>query len=155
VRARIASRRARSPVHRDGRSRELQYAPHPEAPTRFVKVLAALASGIALAHDRRAVTSRELRFVLRVALDCIPPLRRQVIDTLLRDAMATRRDRGLRVKEIAKSGRCSISAVRRALEDLYALRVVKRREEKVEFRWYLETEFVEVIRMAFAGTETP
>jgi hypothetical protein len=58
--------RARSGVHRDGWKRELEYAPEPEAPTRFSKVLWALASGIARAHDSATVTGRELRLVLRV-----------------------------------------------------------------------------------------
>src|SRR6266516_1232878 len=145
--------RARSPVHRDGRGRELQYAPVAEAPTRFVKVLASLGSGIALAHDSRVVGRRELRLVLRVALDCVPPIRRQVIDALLHDGMARAHDRGLRATVIAKGARCSLSAVRRALEDLHALRVVRRRKGQPEFTWCLKEQFIGVMRILFTGRE--
>lgn len=70
--------RARSPVPRHGRSRDLEHAPDPEAPTRFAKTLQAHAKGMALAHDSRRVTDRELAIVERVALDCLttsPPRR--------------------------------------------------------------------------------
>jgi hypothetical protein len=51
--------RARSPVVRDG-NRKLEFAPEPEAPTRFPKVLRTLAQGIALAFDSAEVTAREV-----------------------------------------------------------------------------------------------
>src|SRR5262249_58128390 len=74
--------RARSGVQRDRWRRDLDYAPEPEAPTRFAKVLLALASGLAVAHDSPAVTPHELRLVLRVAVDCLPLIRHRVIAAL-------------------------------------------------------------------------
>src|SRR5213076_1704531 len=75
--------RARSGVQRDGYKRELEYAPEPEAPTRFAKVLLSLAVGIACAYDAPTVTDRELRLVLRVALDSLPVIRRRAIEALV------------------------------------------------------------------------
>jgi hypothetical protein len=112
--------RARSGVQRDGWKRELEYAPEPEAPTRFAKVLAALALGIAMAHDSPAVTGREQRLVLRVALDCLPLIRRRVIAALVEQTITEEGDR-LSTSAIAGAAQFSTTAIRRALEDLQAL----------------------------------
>jgi hypothetical protein len=79
--------RARSGVVRDGCKRDLEYAPEPEVPTRFAKVMLALARGIALAYDGDVVTEREIRLVFRVALDCLSIIRRQVIAALVQGAI--------------------------------------------------------------------
>jgi hypothetical protein len=115
--------RARSGVQRDGWKRELEYAPEPEAPTRFAKVLASLASGIALAYDSETVTERELRLVLRVALDCLPLIRRRVIGALVEQTITEDEDR-LSTSAIAGAAQFSTTAIRRSLEDLQALEVV-------------------------------
>jgi len=116
--------RARSGVQRDGYRRELEYAPEPEAPTRFAKVLLALASGIALAYDSPAVTDRELSLVLRVALDCLPLIRHRVIAALVQGTIASDEEGRLSTSEIAGTAQFSSAAVRRALEDLQALEVL-------------------------------
>jgi hypothetical protein len=115
--------RARSGVQRDGWKRELEYAPEPEAPTRFAKVLASLASGITLAYDSETVTERELRLVLRVALDCLPLIRRRVIGALVEQTITEDGDR-LSTSAIAGAVQFSTTAIRRALEDLQALEIV-------------------------------
>lgn len=111
--------RARSPVERDA-NRNLSYAPEPEAPTRFTKVLKSLAQGIALAHDAARVTEREMRLIVRVAFDSLPPIRRAVL-------LALSRNREASVAQLAEAvaPHCSSTSVRRALEDLQALGVVQ------------------------------
>lgn len=116
--------RARSGVQRDGYKRELEYAPEPEAPTRFAKVLMSLASGIALAYDSPEITKRELRCVLRVALDCLPLIRHRVIGALVKCTISDDADGRVATAAIAGAAQFSSSAVRRALEDLQALEVV-------------------------------
>lgn len=116
--------RARSGVQRDGYRRELEYTPAPEAPTRFAKVLLALASGIALAYDRPTVTGRELGVVLRVALDCLPAIRHRVIAALVTGPLESGTDEELSTSTIAEATKCSSAAIRRTLEDLQALDVV-------------------------------
>jgi hypothetical protein len=136
--------RARSPVRRGGSNRELLYAPEPEAPTRLAKSLLSLASGIALAFDSPSMGKRELRLVIRVAFDCLPGLRHRIIDVLLRDHEVPG-ERGLPAPEIAKALRSSPTAVRRALEDLHALRVVRRRKVGAEFHWRVREQYTEVL----------
>jgi hypothetical protein len=117
--------RARSGVVRDGYRRELEYAPEPEAPTRFAKVLLSLASGIAVARESDAIGEDELRLVLRVALDCLPVIRRQVIAALVTGPVDIPvGDEPISTSTLAGVAKVSTVAIRRALEDLQALGVV-------------------------------
>ena len=117
--------RARSGVVRDGYRRELEYAPEPEAPTRFAKVLLSLASGIAVARDSETIGDDELRLVLRVALDCLPVIRRQVIAALVTGPVdVPLGDEPISTSALAGVAKVSTVAIRRALEDLQALGVV-------------------------------
>jgi hypothetical protein len=117
--------RARSGVVRDGYRRELEYAPEPEAPTRFAKVLLSLASGIAVARDSDVLGDDELRLVLRVALDCLPVIRRQVIAALVTGPVdIPTGDEPVSTSALAGVAKVSTVAIRRALEDLQALGVV-------------------------------
>ena len=116
--------RARSAVVREGYSRELQYAPEPEAPTRFAKVLCALAGGIARAYDSPKITDRELHLVGRVALDCLPLVRRRVIAVLVEQTIHS--GDALVLYEVVKAAGGATGVVRRTLEDLEALGVVRR-----------------------------
>jgi hypothetical protein len=136
--------RARSGVHRDGYKRELDYAPEPEAPTRLAKGLATLASGIALAYDSEAVGDREMRLVLRVALDCLPVIRRRVIAALVNGSIATNGDGTLLTRQIADPAGCSTSTIRRTLEDLHALEIVDCDKEGSADRWSLRPQWVEI-----------
>jgi hypothetical protein len=139
--------RARSGVQRDGWKRELEYAPEPEAPTRFAKVLASLASGIALAYDSPTVASRELRLILRVALDCLPLIRRRVIGALVEHTITEEGDR-LSTSAIAGEAQFSTPAIRRTLEDLQALEVAvchKAGAGKAD-QWALADPWTEVFR---------
>lgn len=116
--------RARSGVIRNGYRRELEYAPEPEAPTRFAKVLRGLACGIALAHDRNEVTLADLGYVLRVALDSLPDVRRRVITVLAEETITSEENGELATSKIVGMTQFSTSTIRRTLEDLQALRVV-------------------------------
>jgi hypothetical protein len=116
--------RARSGVIRDGYRRELEYAPEPEAPTRFAKVLRSLTCGIALAHDRDTVVDDDLGYVLRVALDCLPDVRRRVISALVETAITAGEGGELSTSNIVSMAQFSSATIRRTLEDLQALRVV-------------------------------
>ena len=100
--------RARTPVARD-HQKELLYPPQPEAPTRLAQQLCQLAKGSARLARRSVVTERDIRLVRRVGFDCIPPIRRQLLDALI----AGRKDL------LAKSTR---SYLRQDLEALGLLR---------------------------------
>lgn len=103
--------RCRSAVERDGYSREVLLVPEAEAPGRLALVLLRLLNGL------RAIgcpAGEAWRLVTKSALDCMPALRRSVLDALMaRTGPAS-------TTEIAEAiGYPSITA-RRALEDLAA-----------------------------------
>ena len=74
--------RARTSVARDNH-KELLYPPQPEAPTRLAQQLCQLAKGSARLARRSVVTDRDIDLVRRVGFDCIPPIRRQLLDALI------------------------------------------------------------------------
>ena len=74
--------RARTQVPRD-RSKEIIYTPEPEAATRLAQQLCQLAKGSALLVGRTAVEGEDFDLVQRVAFDCIPATRRQVLDHVI------------------------------------------------------------------------
>jgi hypothetical protein len=139
--------RARSGVIRDGRQRDIDYAPEPEAPTRFAKVLHSLASGISVAYDSDEVGEREMSLILRVSLDCLPVIRRRVIAALAAGAI-TEDESGLSTSRISGAAQFSTTSIRRALEDLQALEVVqghKMGQGRAD-EWQLDERWVEVFK---------
>jgi hypothetical protein len=136
--------RARSGVQRDRSKRELEYAPEPEAPTRFAKVLLALAGGVALAYDSPIIGAPELRLVLRVAIDCLPLIRHRVIAALAKNAIEADGD-ALSTRHVAGAAQFSTTAIRRALEDLQALEVVTCKKGKVDL-WMLGAPWADIFR---------
>jgi hypothetical protein len=76
--------RARTHVHRSNYgAKEIESPPEPESPTRLSQQLAQLAKGSALLDGRDTVNDDDYRLVQRAAMDCIPPVRRKVVDALL------------------------------------------------------------------------
>jgi hypothetical protein len=98
-------------------SREIDGTPQPEAPARIVKQFERLLAGLdVIGLDR--VTA--LRTITRVALDNIPPMRREVLAALYDSGDETP------TTEIAEKTDLPSTPTRRTLEDLTALHVVKR-----------------------------
>ena len=122
--------RARSAVERDGYTREIELVPRAEAPTRLVIVLDRLLDGLdAIGCDR----GHALRIITKAALDSIPALRLDVLDTLHTHGE-------LDTNTIAEHVRHPASTTRRALEDLTAHGLVDRHRgdhEKDPHRWNL------------------
>ncbi len=75
--------RGRTHVPRQGYSKDIIYVPEPESATRLAQQLAQLAKGSALLEGRQAVNGEDCRLVRRVAFDCIPAMRRRVLDALI------------------------------------------------------------------------
>jgi hypothetical protein len=108
--------RCRSAVSRDGYSREITLIHDPETPTRVCAQLTRLASAL----QRLGVHEEErLRLTRRVALDCIDPVRREVLDRLA--ASTTPMD----VQELASGFRYSETTMRRTLQEFAAHSVVQ------------------------------
>jgi len=107
---------ARSPVERDGYSREIELVPDPEAPARFAGMLASILEGLRAIglHDQDA-----WKLVVKVAFDSMPAQRRQVLELLVdTDTVTTR--------SAAEALGLPTTTVRRTLEDLAAHAVLIR-----------------------------
>jgi hypothetical protein len=116
--------RARSDVERDSRTREIDAMPEPEYPARVAKQLHILARGLARIEQRAETNSDDMRRLVRVGLDTIPPLRRAVLEGL---------ERPKTLAQVADGyGGCSESTIRRTAEDLQALGLVREVGERWE-----------------------
>ncbi len=110
--------RCRSAVERDSHTREVELIPEPEGPGRLTGALSRLLAGVSAIGASRA---EAWRVVAKVALDCLPALRLRVIRTLGGAV------RPLDTTEIAKAVQYPTQTTRRALEDLTAHGVSRRR----------------------------
>ena len=125
--------RARSPVERDGHTREIELVPASEAPARLAKVLEALLAGLdSLGVERERAWS----VTAKAALDCVPRLRRQAVELLAEQGeMGT--------KDVAMALDYPTRTMRRALEDLTAHRIVRRHGGKNQDLWNLTEQAAE------------
>jgi hypothetical protein len=74
--------RGRTHVHRDPNTKELQESPQPESPTRLGQQLCQLAKGSARLDRRGQVMAQDFTIARRAAFDCIPPRRREILETV-------------------------------------------------------------------------
>lgn len=131
-----ASARLRSAVIRNSNGREIEHLPIVEAPTRLGVALDRLDQGMAVIGASALLRQRALA---RVALDCVPSPRRQVV-MVLADADAPTATRAIG----AQLG-LPDTTVRRLLEDLEILHVAVRERTNTD-TWSLEGSLEQVIR---------
>jgi hypothetical protein len=113
--------RARSAVERDPYRREIELIPDPEMPGRLARTLRLLFHGL----ENIGVPTEECwKLVTKVALDCIPSLRRQVLTCLFGHSVGLTLD----TSAIAEAVGYPTVTTRRALEDLTGHRLVQRFE---------------------------
>lgn len=109
--------RARSHVERDRVSREIELIPGSEMPARIAQALRRELAGLdAIGLDR----AEAWRVVGKMALDCMPQIRRDIL------AYLQRRGRPVGTSEIAADMDYPASTIRRGLEDLRAHKVLTR-----------------------------
>lgn len=75
--------RGRTHVPRSGSGKDIIYVPEPESATRLAQQLAQLAKGSALLDGRDLVNELDYAMVRRVAFDCMPPVRRKILEALI------------------------------------------------------------------------
>jgi DeoR-like helix-turn-helix domain len=109
--------RCRSPVEREGYSHEIQLIPPGEAPSRLVRILVRLFTGMMAVGISR---DRAWHALVKVALDCMPALRRAVLEQLLHA------EGPLETTTLAAQLGYPTQTTRRSLEDLAAHHVVTR-----------------------------
>jgi hypothetical protein len=113
----IVAAQARAPVERDRQSREITLVLGAEAPTRLLKALLGLRNGMrSLGADRETAAEA----VRRVALDCIPSLRRTALDYLAAESAE------VETSAAAAALGYPTGTVRRALEELAVYGVASR-----------------------------
>jgi hypothetical protein len=113
--------RARSPVERDRRTREVELVPGAEGPARLAVTLERLLAGLdSLGCDRQLA----LRVLRRVGLDSMPALRRQLLEQLCASPEP------VSTPALAVAVRTPTTTVRRTLEDLAAYRLVDRTKQE-------------------------
>jgi hypothetical protein len=119
--------RARSGVPRDGYSRELQYLPEPEAPTRLAKQLAQLGAGLLTIGVDEAETWRLLR---KAGWDSVPAVRCAVLECLARQGEP------VTLAALEEETGLPKNTVSRVVEDLVVLKLGRRVKEAG--KWYVE-----------------
>ena len=131
--------RCRSAVQRDGYNREIELIPDPEAPARMALALNQLFAGmICIGVERPMAWS----IVSKIALDCMPALRRSLLDALDRKSLST--------FDAAAAVGYPVVTARRALEDLEAHHVVKRTGDgrSKKETWQLVPDVANAVRAA-------
>jgi hypothetical protein len=119
--------RARSGVARDGYSRELQYLPQPEAPTRLTKQLAQLAAAaLAIGVD----AGDAWRLIRKVGWDSVPAVRCAVLDCL------GRQTEPVPLSVVEEQTGLPKNTVSRLVEDLVVLDLARRTKDAN--KWYVE-----------------
>ena len=118
--------RARSPVLRDSRTREIVLVPEPEVGARLAVELHQLACGLKWIGTPRPLRQEVIRAAAHAS---IPRIRRLALKTLL-DASAT-----FSTTDVALALRLPSNTVRRALEELAALAVLDTKQDSYRQHW--------------------
>ena len=126
--------RARSAVIRSGYGGEISYIPVPEGPARLAKQLNTLARGLAIITGETEVSETTFNEILDIGLDCIPPQRRQMLDTLINasDELVT--------TDLTDATGYPVNSARRILEELMAVGMVDRKLNGNTYWWRLSGE---------------
>jgi len=113
--------RARSGVIR-GRTQsgKISYIPEPEAPARLAKQLLTLACGLAILHNSKELTEQDYTLTYRIGMDTLPKMRLEIL------RLVKNQPEPLTTTELAEKTDYPANTLRRHLEDLQALKVIKR-----------------------------
>lgn len=115
----------RTHIPRDSYNRDIiSYRPSPEGPSRVYKALKTLVKSVAFINERREVATYDYEIAVKLCLDCIPSLRREVLKYVLENYSS---DAGLKPKECAeRTGYITTTLVRYNLDDLSSLGLLDR-----------------------------
>lgn len=138
--------RARSGVFREGYSRDIEFVPDPELPTRFTKELVKIASALFLIGSRTDEENYEL--VFKIGLDSVPQMRRSIIAKM-------QFDEEYETSTLSDMIGYPLTPTRRSLEELEALRLVKRRRVGAGLSdwWSFSGLAIELLKIALPESE--
>ncbi len=129
----------RSAVDRDSYSRDIELIHDPEAPARLTRTLAQLLVGLQMI----GVTPQRAReLIVKVGLDCIPPVRRIGLEALLNQQSS------LTTGEIAGLTGYPEQTIRRSLQDLKCHGIVDLQRHGVPEKWQVVELWQERFRIA-------
>lgn len=140
--------KARSGVVEDFRTGAVKFVPSKEMPTRMVKQLLAIASGLVLIRKADGdidkdkpgqLRQNELNMLYKIAFDSIPIKRRMALRYL------TKYSQGVITEGLAMKLNYQTDVVRAWLSQLNALGIVKRVKENAKDKWSLRPEYQELM----------
>lgn len=128
---------ARTPIHRDYKTDEIDEIPEPEFPTRICNTISRLCEVHALIFSREEVGPDDKAFGLRVILDNIPTRRWQILRNMpsrLDDSKENLIPGWSTTSSIATGADMSTEAAKRTLAELISLKLIERwvREDKTD-----------------------
>lgn len=109
---------ARTRIIRDGYSREVEFVPGLEGPSRLVKQFASLLMGLAVVHGRENPTAEDYSIVYKVAIDSLPRSRAQILNLI-------NQEEGLTPSTMEERLERPVCYIKRTLEELKVLQVIK------------------------------
>lgn len=123
---------ARTTIHHDYRSGDIDELPEPEFPTRIANTIGRLMEVHALMHGREEVNEADMAFGCRIISDNIPSMRWKVLNALTEEWQHS--------AKIAKDADLTIGAVKYHLDELVALKLVEKLlkdelEDKMDHRF--------------------
>lgn len=138
---------ARTSVERDRFTKEVEYTPNPEVPTRLMKQLCDLCVGLAMAREKEEIAYEEVILTMKVAFDCLPANKIDLINALLHFY-----PKHIRPKTLADHLKLSESGTKLKLDDLYILNLVERVDGKTnphslpQYTWRLKKEYATLLK---------
>lgn len=136
----VARLRVHVPRERDARREIVESPPEAESPTRIIKAMGQLARARATAFHKSKVDIRDFVVSRRVALDSIPPLRKAVVELVVKGEIGQ--------TDLMKGISAPRTTTLRCAEDLQAIGCLNSYEQGVERRWLITDEFKELIDRA-------
>lgn len=109
---------ARTPIHHDYRTGDIDELPEPEFPTRISNTIGRLMEVHALIHGREEVNAEDMAFGCRIISDNIPSMRWKILRALTTDWQHT--------AKIAQVEDLTIGAVKYHIDELVALKLVQK-----------------------------
>ena len=127
----------RGVVLRDKYTQQVLYRPSSEVGTRLAKQLMKLAIGIGIFRSKAQLDKHEYACITRVAIHTCPERLVCIIKVIYKSRVEDGIEE-LTTAEISNHTRLPNATVFRLLEDLYLLKIVRRKGEGAKFRWSLE-----------------
>ena len=135
---------SRSAVERHGNSRDVELIHDAESPARLARMLAQLLRGLMLVGVRQP---RARQLIVKVGMDCIPPVRRLVVEALMSSPLP------LALETISDGTNYPPQTIRRALEELVCHGILECDKLRGDaYKWKVEAYWRKQYETAFGAS---